>query len=358
MMQSPQIVGIGLLTPLGNSAEQTWQSLLAGRSIAHHARVSDIVGDARCAQLAAAAAEEAVQNAGWSRKILSDDRTALIVATSKGPIECWLAGRVGDSGLAQIALHVARDLGMNSSPCLTISAACASGLQGLIRAAMGLAAGDFDRAVVVAAEASIHPLFIGSFNRLGVLPPQGHGCRPFDKSRRGFLMSEAAAAVCLEKSGNGIVQIDRYLMLADATHLTAGDPHGSSLRRALSHVIHHDKIDFVHAHATGTEQHDPVELAALESTLLPDNAPPIYSHKAALGHSLGAAGLVSVVLNCLVHRTSTIPPNVNTTDPLPARLPIHRNCQSLPIHRSVAIASGFGGALAVVSLVSTVKNLA
>jgi 3-oxoacyl-[acyl-carrier-protein] synthase II len=347
-----QIAGIGLVTPLGDSAEKTWDALLAGRAIIDHERIPDIVGDDRCAQIAAMAAEAAVQNAGWSRAILADDRTALIVATSKGPIECWLAGRVGPSGLGQIANHVARDLGMVSSPCLTVSAACASGLHGLIRAAMGLACGEFDRVLVVAAEASVHPLFIGSFQRLGVLPPVGHGCRPFDRQRHGFLMSEAAAAVCLEKSGNGIAQISRYAMGGDATHLTAGDPGAGALRRVISHAIDAKPIDFIHAHGTGTVQHDPVELAAIEPALPAGAHPPVYSHKAALGHSLGAAGLVSIVLNCLIHKNGIIPPNVNTKDPLPTRLQISPGLLRQTVRRSLAIASGFGGALAAITLES------
>jgi 3-oxoacyl-[acyl-carrier-protein] synthase II len=354
MIHSPKIMGIGLVTALGESAEITWDALLAGRAIFDHARVPNIVGDARCAQIAAMAAEQAVRNAGWSWGNLSDDRTALIVATSKGPIECWLAGRVSECGLGQIAIDVARDLGMISSPCLTVSAACASGLHGLIRAAMGLTSGEFDRALVVAAEASVHPLFIGSFKRLGVLPPAGHGCRPFDQHRHGFLMSEAAAAVCVQMSDSGIAQIDKFSLGADATHLTAGDSEGKSLHRVIAAAIDSRPVDFIHAHGTGTVQHDPVELAALEKTLPGEAGPIIYSHKAALGHSLGAAGLVSVVLNCLIHKTGIIPPNVNTTEPLPTRLKISGDVQHQPVQRSLAVASGFGGALAAITL-QTVK---
>jgi 3-oxoacyl-[acyl-carrier-protein] synthase II len=355
-MISPAIItGTGLVTPLGNSVSQTWDTLLAGGAIGDHARVAGITGSDRCVQIALAAAEEAVQNAGWSREFLSSDRTILIAATSKGPIESWLAGFVDPRGVGQIASEVADGLGMVSSPRLTLSAACATGLHGLIRAAMSLACGESDRALVVAAEASVHPLFIGSFKRLGVLPPEGHGCRPFDQHRRGFLMSEAAAAVCLERGGKSTVKLGRFALGGDATHLTAGDPKGQTLRRALAQVINGSRVDFVHAHATGTLQHDPMELAALEATLRPDNNPPIYSHKAALGHSLGAAGLVSVVLNCQVHRTGIVPPNINTADPLPTRLKISRQIERKAVRRSVAVASGFGGALAALSLENVVE---
>jgi len=154
----------------------------------------------------------------------------------------------------------------------------------------------------------------------------------------------------LETTGKPIVKIGRFAMGGDAAHLTAGDAEGETLRWALGKAIDKSRVDFVHAHGTGTVQHDPVELAALEATLRPGDDPPVYSHKAALGHSLGAAGLVSVVLNCLVHQTGMIPPNVNTSEPLESRLKISREIQRRSVRRSLAVASGFGGALAAVSL--------
>ena len=81
---------------------------------------------------------------------------------------------------------------------MTLSAACASGIYALIRAVMMIQAGEVQRAIVVASESSLHALFTASFARLGVLAPPGYGCRPFDRQRQGFVISEAAAAVCLE----------------------------------------------------------------------------------------------------------------------------------------------------------------
>ena len=76
---------------------------------------------------------------------------------------------------------------------------------------MMLRSGEVDRAIVIGAEASLHPLFLACFKRLGVLPGEGIGCRPFDVSREGFLVSEAAAAICLEngKSGRSGLSVGR-----------------------------------------------------------------------------------------------------------------------------------------------------
>lgn len=328
-----------------------------------------------------------MSRAGWS----GPGDSALVVGTSKGPVETWLtaptrepsgsaaghlthpvaapppnpppqiayapaAGRLRDYGIGQTATRIAEHLQFATAPRRVLSAACASGLYALVTAAMMLRAGEAKRALVVGVESSLHPLFRGCFQRLGVLPPPGVGCRPFDRRRAGFLMSEAAAAVCLERvhgsPGPG-VYLDHFAVGGAAGHLTSGDLEGAALRYLLKRVIDGRAVDLVHAHATATIAHDPLELAAIEETVIGGSRPIVYSHKGALGHSLGAAGLVSIVLNCVAHTEGRVPPNVNTTDQLPtSRVRISRDAVSRPIRRSLATASGFGGPTAVVSLVS------
>ncbi|MDB5304202.1 MAG: 3-oxoacyl-(acyl-carrier-protein) synthase [Phycisphaerales bacterium] len=368
----PIITGIGLATPLGDNLAATWESLCAARHITHHARVPGIEAgnEPRVNVLAKRVAHEAVASAGWTAE--QQQSAALVVGTSKGPVEAWIApppemidnpppvaaGRLPVFGLADTADAVARALGLGYGPRLTLSAACASGLHALIRAAMMIRSGEATHAVVVAAESSLHPLFLHSFRRLGVIPPEGVGCRPFDEHRAGFLLSEAAAAVCLERPQTARARpwaaVDRFAMGGDATHLTGSDPAGGLLRRLLAGVIDTRPVDLVHAHGTGTIANDPVELAAIDSVVGTQNSPPsLYSHKGALGHSLGAAGLVAVAINCLGHRHSLVPPNVQTTTPLPAHhIRIRREADARPIRRSIISAAGFGGPTAVVSLAS------
>jgi 3-oxoacyl-[acyl-carrier-protein] synthase II len=190
-----------------------------------------------------------------------------------------------------------------------------------------------------------------------VVAKPGEGCRPFDRNRSGFYMSDAAAAVLLEASDDcddarGAIHVDRFALGGDATHLTGGDPQLRTLRHLLAKVVDGRPVDLVHAHGTGTPANDEAELAAIESSL--DGASPrpaLYSHKGALGHSLGAAGLLSVVINCQAHASGTVPPNVQTREPLPAtRVGLSSRVVRRPIRRSVAIAAGFGGATGVVSL--------
>ena len=149
-----------------------------------------------------------------------------------------------------------------------------------------------------------------------------------------------------------VVAIDRYSVGGDAFHLTGGDPDGRTLRTLLQRVIGNEPVDLVHAHGTGTVVNDPVELAAIEASIPPGCDPPsVYSHKGAMGHSLGAAGLVAVVINFLCHRRGVVPPNVQTREALGVgRVRLDRRMVRREVRRSVAVAAGFGGATAVVGL--------
>jgi 3-oxoacyl-[acyl-carrier-protein] synthase II len=327
----------------------SWEALLSGRFIDDHARCENVRGPRRCAQLARAVARDAARN-------LHDD-AALVVGTSKGSVEDWLGGSTSADGLADVARDVADALHL-CGPRLTVSAACASGLHALARGALMIRSGEARQVLVVATEASVHPLFLGSFQRLGVLATPGEGCRPFDRNRSGFYMSDAAAGMLLEASDQGdepaAIHLERFALGGDATHLTGGDPQLRTLRHLLATVIDGRPVDLVHAHGTGTPTNDEAELAAIDS-VLDDASPPaaLYSHKGALGHSLGAAGLLSVVINCQAHASGTVPPNVQTRDPLPTtRVALSRQLVRRPVRRSVAIAAGFGGATAAVSLIS------
>lgn len=370
----PAVTGVGLVTPLANNAPDTWQALLDGRYITGHtfsAARTIPGGAARLFGIATMAADEAMREAGWKRDIrCGHDDTALVVGTSKGPIDSWLAGtstpRAGGSsaglvdpaGVGQLAQKLASELKLGEGPRLTLSAACASGLHALIRAVMLLREKRVRRVLVVAAESSFHPVLIACYRRLGVLAPDGVGCRPFDHGRSGFLLSEAAAAICLEANpGNTQTErtvIDAFALGGDASHLTGADPYAATLRAVIARLIEHGPPDFIHGHGTGTPANDLVELGAIEACLLERRMPfasLLYSHKGALGHSLGAAGLVAVAINCLAHRHGIVPGNIRTTDPLLAKeVKISPAAVERRVRRSIALAAGFGGAVAGVSL--------
>jgi 3-oxoacyl-[acyl-carrier-protein] synthase II len=357
------ITGLGLVTPLGLDAASTWRSLLAGQAIRGEiGRVPwpPSTSEPRVTQLARRASAEAIASARWSQVDLGDQATALVVGTSKGTIDHWLATSDNPAGglnpesygLAEIAPALAATFAIRG-PVLTVSGACASGLHALVRGCMMIHSSQAKRVLVVAAESSLHPLFVACYRQLGVLASDV--CRPFDVHRHGFNLSEAAAAVCLESLNHSapLGRIEDFAIAGDATHITGSDPGGATLRRVLTRLLADAPVDLIHAHGTGTTANDSVELAALEHACRGIPAPAhVYSHKAALGHTLGASGVVSLVLNVLMHQKGTVLVNVNTTMPMSTspnleipQAPIHH-----PINRSVVLAAGFGGAMAAVSL--------
>ena len=154
---------------------------------------------------------------------------------------------------------------------------------------MLIQSGHFERVLVVAAEASIHSLFLASFARLGVLPPHGVGSavRPFP----GRLLDERKpAAVLLEnRETAGKITVEQFSIGADANHLTGIDPQALALRRVLTSVLADAPTRLFHAHGTGTQMNDALELVAWINWLPAAPVPIVYSHKGGLYASLGAA---------------------------------------------------------------------
>lgn len=355
------ILGVGLNAAGGASAQANYTQLLSGFALHDH-RAADQSPDphrSRVTQLALLAAGEAIAEARWDLPTLQNERTGLLIGSSKGPIEDWVAYIQGHAalkpmvGVGAVAMDVGAELQMKG-PRLTLASACASGLQALVRANDMIRTGAIDRALVIGTESSLHPLFQACFARLGVLSKTG-ACRPFDQKRDGFLMSEAAAAVCIEAGSDARgLYIDHAAMLSDAHHITGIDPAGVSLRYLLKQLNPHDPVDLVHAHGTATDSNDPVELSAIDDAF-GQFAPAIYSHKAALGHTQGAAGMIGVVLNVLMHRYQTVLPNPNTIVPLSSQhLLIPTQPLARPIRRSIILAAGFGGAIAGVTVMNRV----
>lgn len=289
-----------------------------------------------------------------ARRILPEQRPlALFCGTSKGPAVTMLQmldalnhGRMPTEAQAR---HVALGIGAMGSILMerlrlsgghTSVAACSSGLHALHRAATALARDECERALVVAADASLHPLFEASFARLGVLAPADargiRRCAPFSEEGLGFFQTEAAAAILLEKDSRSsappLAWLDLTWVGGDGTGLIAIDERAEALRHGLK-TCWADKPHpaFIHAHATGTA-HDAFELRALRANF--GEQTPVFSHKAWLGHSLGAAGLVSVSLSALSHHHAVLP----SGEPIP------------PKASSLTIAQGFGGHIGLVRL--------
>lgn len=286
-------------------------------------------------------------------------RTGRAGALGPPPVaDSHLAIALGPVGY--VAHHLARKVG--SMEINTVVAACASSLTAIHLARLRLLHDpSISRVLVVTSESALMHAFIYSYSRLGVLPPlTPEACRlaPLDQSRQGFVPVEIAGAVALERVGPGprpasglksnITLLDT-LAGCEGYDLIRTSPQMPALLRVASRLTHGRTIDTLHPHATGTVDHDPAELSVLaQACAAQETAPDVYASKGAIGHGLGAAGLVSLIIACMSGVAQTRPPMPWIQNPLPSTLPITRTpARKLGKTSTHAIfAAGFGGHVA------------
>lgn len=403
------ITGFGLVTPLANSAWDTFAQLLAGRTTADRLVKLDpdlspldvvrAVGGVNIArhgqdpavELAERAAREAIFMADSRRPAGSTPlKTVVLMGSSKGavhalhaaadkihrspirkdrvsappPADAHLAVTLGPHGY--LSHHLSRRL--NCGPIRQTVAACASSLIALHQGRQLLTQSPIDqrpqRVVVVTSEAALLEMFIASYQRLGVLPPVTADASgnfhyrplPLDERRKGFILAEMGAAIVLEAAEDTTAASSdtRRLILADTAHaadaydMIRPDPSMAALSHVAQQLLTGRKIDLIHAHATGTHDHDPAELAAYADHL--QSPTDVYAVKGALGHGLGAAGLVSTVLACMCAQTGRRPPMPWLDQPMSMtsdKLLLQKSVTPKgTITRQAIFAAGFGGHVA------------
>ncbi|MFO8013744.1 MAG: beta-ketoacyl-[acyl-carrier-protein] synthase family protein [Phycisphaerae bacterium] len=256
-----------------------------------------------------------------------------------------------------------------AGPIVTPVTACASGGHALAWAAGLIRRGTVDVALVGAAEASLHPLVLGGYRRMGVLAGAGSdpatAVRPFSATRRGFAVGEGAGVLVLESSAaaarRGASPLARLTGWATGCHgagLTDTETDGRALARLIRDALARagtapGQVDYVHAHGTATRANDVAEARAVRAALGPAaDRVSVSSTKGSHGHLLGAAAAVETVLTVLAIGRSSVPPTANLTDPDPA---IDLDCTPLQarprrVRRAVKVAAGFGGQMVALVL--------
>ena len=374
-MRRVVVTGLGAVTPLGHSAEESWSNLCRGRSGIRPITQFDTSGlrtriagqvcdfepaafmDPRLAdrmdrfvQLGVAATRQAVQHArlpidGTSRWA---ERVAVVMGTTFGGVlqveqgcERVAAGAATrlspffvPGALGNMAAGVtAMTLGARG-PNLTVNQACASGTVAIGLGLRLLRAGEADAVVAGGCEAALSRVLYCGYHALKATTARNHeperASRPFDRERDGFVPAEGAAALVLEpwdlaerRGAPILAELAGYGTGCDAYHLTRPDPSAEGCARCMQLALEDagvppEEVDHVNAHGTATRLNDTVEARAIRQVFGSAAARlPVTANKSMIGHAIGAAGAIEAVFSVLTLRDGVIPPTVNYEYPDP-----------------------------------------
>ena len=382
------ITGIGAVTPLGIGARtlhERWTAGVCGVQDGEapcsefeptdflsrkEARRAD-----RCTQLAIAASEEALRDAGWDGGELPYDprRIGCIIGTGIGGIGTLehnhtLLERDGAKAVSPLAVP----LMMSNAPAAALSmrhdlrghvygivSACAAGAHAIGSAVRAIQAGDAIAVVTGGAEAALTPLSKAAFAALDATSTSGIS-RPFDIRRDGFVMGEGAAVLVLEdgdaaraRGARILGTVRGYGATSDAFHITAPHERGEGALAAIEAALRDaglgaGEIDYVNAHGTSTPLNDRAETFAIKAAFGEFAARlPVSSTKSAIGHLLGAAGAVEAVATLLALRDRIAPPTLGWEERDPDLdldyVPLTARALEIPDgRRATAISNSFG----------------
>lgn len=402
------ITGLGALSPVGNTAAETWAALVAGTSgvatVSHfdaspyaaqiaaevkgfdpgaHIPLKEARRMARCTQLAIVAGREAVADAGldWAQE--DREHVAVVLGTGMGGLELLVEpiGKLATEGYARVtpfqaieslcnmpAFHIGLEHGC-LGPLSTVTTACAAGTQAI---GDGLALIRREAADIVlagGAEAQVNPLFFIGFTAMRVLSTRNdapqQASRPFDASRDGFVIGEGAAVLVLEELEHALrrgAHIYAELLgqgaSADAYHLAQPEATGQGPARAMRWALQDagvlpDAVAYVNAHGSATVQNDAAETAAIKR-VFGDHAYrlAISSTKSMIGHCFGAAGAIEALATVMAVYTDRVHPTINLETPDPAcDLDYVPNvARRMPVEVAMSNSFGLGGQNACIVL--------
>jgi 3-oxoacyl-[acyl-carrier-protein] synthase II len=392
---------MGLVTSVGETTEDTWEALLAGRSGARpierfdptdfgvrfacevkgfdptqymdrkEARRADLF-----AQFGVAAADLAVREAGWDLSRPAGERTGVLIGSGIGGIQtfeeqCKVFLDKGPRRVSPFFVPmfipdmasglVSIRLGATGPNYCTVSA-CASSAHAVGESFRLIESGKADAMVTGGAEAPITALAVAGFGNMKALSARNDepekASRPFDKGRDGFVLGEGAGVIILEsfdhareRGANILAEVVGYGMSADAHHMTQPAPSGEGAVRAMHECLDDRGIDitevgYINAHGTSTPLGDIAEVRAVKE-VFGEHARKLVmgSTKSMTGHLLGAAGGVEFGVCVKVLQAGTIPPTINQDDPDPE---CDLDCAAnTKVERDVEVALsnsfGFGG---------------
>jgi len=366
------ITGIGAVTPLGNSIEETWANIKAGKSgIGELTRLNKELFAAKIAaevkdfdiekyidrkearkmdrftHYALAASIMAMEDAQLTIDEELAPRAGVWIGSGIGGMETYeqqfltfqergarrvspffIPMMIPDMASGQVSIHVGAK-GINSCSVT----ACASGTNSIGDAFKVIERGDADVMISGGAESPIVTMAVAGFcanTALSLNPDPQAACRPFDKNRDGFIIGEGAGIVILEEYEHAkargakiYAEVLGYGATGDAHHITAPAPEGEGAARAMMQAltdggVDPSQVDYINAHGTSTPYNDLFETQAIKTTF-GDHAYKLAmsSTKSMTGHLLGAAGGVEAIFTALALKEGILPPTINLVDPDP-----------------------------------------
>lgn len=402
------VTGIGATSPIGGTARETWEALLAGKSGARKlehewvdkyelpvqfaaeaiVRPEEVLARPVAkrldpsSQFALIAAMEAFADAGSPE--LPAERLGVDWATGIGGLwsllDAWDTLRekgprrvmpltvpmlMPNAPAAAVSMHFGA-----RAYARTVASACASSTESLVNAYEHLQAGFADVVIVGGSESAIHPITLASFSSMQALSKRNDSpetaSRPYSIDRDGFVMGEGAAALVVETEEHALARGAKIYaeiagggVTADSYHITAPEPEGKGASRAVELALEAAgataaEVTHINAHATSTPTGDIAEYGALR-VVFGDRVDsiPVSATKGATGHLLGGTGALEAVFAVLAVQNRIAPPTINVTEQDP-EIPLTISDQPQPLgdgpQLAISNSFGFGGHNAVVAI--------
>ena len=363
------VTGMGVISPVGNSVNDFWNSLIEGKNgidtITHfdttgfkatlaaevkNFEATDYMerGEARkldlFSQYALAAAIQAVADSGIENNIeserfgvyfgsgiggfntMTDEHGVLMERGPRRVSPMMIPKMISNIAAGNIAIKFGA-----KGPCLSITTACATGSSCIGEAYRAIKGGYADAIISGGSEASINPLGLAGFTNCKALcegTDKNRASIPFDKERNGFVMGEGAGALILEEYEHAkargakiYAEIKGYGSTCDAYHVTAPSPDAEGGARAITEALsecgeYNPSEVYINAHGTSTPLNDKTETLAIKKAFADSaNAVHISSTKSMTGHMLGAAGAAEAIAAILALKNNVIPPTIGYTVP-------------------------------------------
>ena len=364
------VTGLGAVTPVGNTAEETWAGLIAGKNgiapitgfdttsfkaklgaevknfdPATYLDVNETLRTDRYAQFAVAAAQQAMDASGIHGTVeperfavrmgsgiggmhtFETEHTKLLEKGPRRVSPLFVPMMIANMASGMIAIRF--DCRGSAMPAVT---ACASGTDAVGQAMRLIRHGYADAVIAGGAEAAVTPSAVAGFinmKALSLSADPDQASMPFDRRRSGFVIGEGAAALVLEEYEHALArgaeilgEVCGYGATSDAFHITAPHPDARGGAQAMAIALGEagftgtEKV-YVNAHGTGTPMNDPLETAAIKKAMGEGAARRalISSTKSMTGHMLGAAGAVEAMACLLALRDGILPPTIHLEEP-------------------------------------------